>query len=218
MNTSKREINTAKNKQAILQCLLKRMHLEPFDVIKITDLCADSAVSHASFYNYFPQKVDILIYYIQLWTVETHWKITVKSKLTGLNAILQMYFDTADICAKQPQLMSEIIALQAKGTTTNSSKPLTVADKLIAYPDYAGIENIELANLRVLLSTNVSQAVFDKELPERSDVNGLVVAFSSVFFSVPIMFNGQPLSEIKSAYEQQFNLIKSGALALYSQP
>lgn len=54
---SKRERKTAENKQAIIRALLNRMDEEDINDIKISNLCKDSGVSEASFYNYFPKKV-----------------------------------------------------------------------------------------------------------------------------------------------------------------
>lgn len=211
MKSNKRELNTAKNKQAILQCLLKRMHCESFDSIKISDLCVDAKVSQASFYNYFPQKTDVLIYYIQLWTIEMYWQITINKKLVGLKAIEQLFADTADICAKHSQLMCEIVAYQAKNGKPQGVTPLTVADKLQAYPDFNGIENIELADLSALLVTNIQQAISVNELPDTINITSLVVALSSIFFTIPIIFNRCPLEEIKSAFSEQLQLLLCGA-------
>jgi AcrR family transcriptional regulator len=212
MTMSKRELNTARNKQAILKALLARMHNEVFDLIKISDLCNDARVSQASFYNYFPQKTNILIYYIQLWAVKMHWQITIKKQLLGLDAIEQLFFDTAIICAEQPQLMSEIIAFQAKNSKPEGVKPLTAADKHVAYPDFIGIEDIVLEDLTALLTTNIKWAIENKTLPAASNIAALTVALAAIFFTVPIIFNRCPFEEIKSAYAQQLNIFKHGAM------
>ena len=212
MAITKREIKTAQNKQAILNGLLARMHNEPFDRIKISDLCNDATVSQASFYNYFPQKTDILIYYIQLWTVEMHWQISAKKNLTGLKAIEELFNDTAKVCAAQPQLLAEIVSFQAKSLKTVQTSPLTEADKLVAYPNCEGIETVFVKDLTDLLSINIQQAINEKELPPCCDNATLIVALSSIFFSVPIIFNQSPLPEIQAAYRQQLSLFRHGAI------
>ncbi|MCP4323576.1 MAG: TetR/AcrR family transcriptional regulator [Psychromonas sp.] len=212
MTVTKREIKTAQNKQTILNSLLARMHNEAFDKIKISDLCSDANISQASFYNYFPQKSDILVYYIQLWAVEMHWQILIERELTGLVAIDTLFNLTAQICASQPQLMAEIVAFQAKSLKIIKVTPLSKADKLVAYPNYQGIDTMVVEDLPALLSINIQQAIDAKELPLNSDISTLIVSLSSIFFSIPIMFNQSPLAEIQAAYQQQLSLFRLGAV------
>jgi len=212
MTVTKREIKTAQNKQTILNSLLARMHKEVFDKIKISDLCTDANISQASFYNYFPQKSDILVYYIQLWAVKMHWQILIERKLIGLNAIDALFNLTAETCATQPQLMAEIVAFQAKSLKKIKVTPLSKADKLVAYPNYQGIETMVVEDLPALLSINVQQAIDAKELPRCSDVGTLIVSLCATFFSVPIMFNQSPLADIQAAYQQQLSLFRLGAI------
>jgi len=212
MTVTKREIKTAQNKQTILNSLLARMHKEVFDKIKISDLCTDANISQASFYNYFPQKSDILVYYIQLWAVKMHWQILIERKLIGLNAIDALFNLTAETCATQPQLMAEIVAFQAKSLKKIKVTPLSKADKLVAYPNYQGIETMVVEDLPALLSINIQQAIDAKELPRCSDVGTLIVSLCATFFSVPIMFNQSPLADIQAAYQQQLSLFRLGAI------
>jgi len=212
MTVTKREIKTAQNKQTILNSLLARMHKEVFDKIKISDLCADANISQASFYNYFPQKSDILVYYIQLWAVKMHWQILIERKLIGLNAIDALFNLTAETCATQSQLMAEIVAFQAKSLKKIKVTPLSKADKLVAYPNYQGIETMVVEDLPALLSINIQQAIDAKELPRCSDVGTLIVSLCATFFSVPIMFNQSPLADIQAAYQQQLSLFRLGAI------
>ncbi len=216
MSISKREIKTAQNKQTILNSLLARMHKETFDKIKISDLCSDAHISQASFYNYFPQKSDILVYYIQLWTVKMHWLILIEKKCMGLNAIDALFDLTARICASQPQLMAEIVAFQAKSHKIMTAPPLGEADKLVAYPDYQGIESMRVDDLPALLSIHIQQAIDAKELPSNSNVTTLIVSLSATFFCVPIMLNQSPLKDIQAAFQQQLSLFRHGAINKYS--
>ncbi|MFT2096920.1 TetR/AcrR family transcriptional regulator [Marinomonas sp. 2405UD66-6] len=213
---NKRATKTAQNKQAILKCLLQRMHKEAFEKIKISDLCLDTNISQASFYNYFPQKSDILVYYIQLWVVDMHWQILTKQKLVGLGAIDALFDLTAKICANQPQLMAEILVLQAKASKIIHLPPLNEEDKLVAYPNYQGIETVMTEDLTTLLSITIQQAIENHELPNNSDIKTLTVSLAATFFSVPIMFHKNPLEEIQAAYNQQLSLFKHGAINKFS--
>jgi AcrR family transcriptional regulator len=216
MAVTKREIKTAHNKQAILNGLLARMHKEAFDKIKISDLCCDAQISPASFYNYFPQKSDILVYYIQLWAVDMHWQILIDQKLKGLKAIDALFDLTAIICASRPQLMSEIVAFQAKAHKIIKMPPLTVADKQLAFPHYQGIDTMVVEDLTALLAINIQQAIEAEELPTKSDIPTLIMSLAAIFFSVPIMFKHSSLVDIQTAYQQQLSVFRFGATHKYA--
>lgn len=217
MKPTKRELTTASNKQAILKALLERMQKEEFNEIKISDLCEQASISQASFYNYFPQKTDILLYYIQLWLVEMFWVNTVSRKLSGLEAIERLFEDMAEVCISQPKLLTEIISLQVRTKKLNHLNSLSIADKQVAFPNYECVDKIVVEDLGALLLLNIQQAIRNEELPMNSDVTTLIVALSSIFFSVPILFSQGTLAEIKTAYKNQLNLIMHGAVTSSSQ-
>ncbi|MGF1722504.1 TetR/AcrR family transcriptional regulator [Vibrio kyushuensis] len=208
---SKREISMAKSKLKVLTALLDEMKEEDFEVIKISSLCESAAVSQASFYNYFPQKTDILVYYIQLWAVEMYWRTSVEKKLHGLNAIRHLFNQTAGLCVSHSNLLTEIISLQVKTKKIVNKNPLTAADKLVSFPNLCGIESVVVQDLKDILSIYVKQATDNQELPKSSNVTTLITSLSAIFFTVPILFNQCSEEAIKEAFDNQLNLFMYGA-------
>lgn len=211
MTVTKREIKTAKNKQAILQALLSKLDSQEFDEIKISELCSSASISQASFYNYFPHKADILVYYIQLWLVEVYWLNSVENKKIGLKAIEGLFDNVAEIYTKRPRLMKEIISLQIKSNRILGGSSLSDADKLVAFPDWDNVECINIENLASLMSLGVQQAIEKNELPVNSDLTTLITALSAIFYTVPIIFSHASEYDIKDAFRNQMNLFIYGA-------
>ncbi|KHT61472.1 hypothetical protein RJ45_22730 [Photobacterium gaetbulicola] len=212
MTATKREIKTATNKQAILRTLLSKLDSREFDEIKISELCAAASISQASFYNYFPHKNDILVYYIQLWLVEVYWSNSVVKKKIGLKAIEGLFDNVAEVCTLRPRLMKEIISLQVKSNKILGNSSLSDADKLVAFPDWENVESINIVSLSGLLSLSVQQAIDEKELPANSNLTNVITALSAIFYSVPIIYNRASESEIKEAFRNQLNLFINGAV------
>jgi hypothetical protein len=215
---SKRELNTARSKQKVLSALLEKIKEEDFELIKISSLCESAAISQASFYNYFPQKTDILAYYIQLWVVEMYWRTSIEKQLSGLEAIKNVFHQTASICVSQPNLITEIISLQVKTKKIINQKPLTASDKLVSFPNLEGIESISIRDLKDIFSSYVNQAIDNQELPKSNDVKILVTSLCAIFFTVPIIFNQSSENTVKEAFDSQLNLFINGAVNHGSNP
>jgi|WetSurMetagenome_2_1015567.scaffolds.fasta_scaffold63137_2 hypothetical protein len=208
---SKRDLTSAKNRNAIITVLLSRLENEEFEDIKISDLCSDAHLSQASFYNYFPQKSDMLVYFIQMWSVEMSWNALCKRKLYGLKAIESIFRDTARSIMKHPHVISEIISFQAKWKPSAKWPVIGEADKIVAYPNYDGIEKIPAEGLDSLLLPNLQKAIEYGELPAGTPPMTLVISLASIFFGLPIILKHVPLDKVESIYLEQLSLLWDGA-------
>lgn len=214
---TKRERKTAENKQAIIRSLLSHMDKEDINDIKISDLCKDSGVSQASFYNYFPHKSDMLVYYIQLWSVETIWKAQNEKGATGLGVIESVFKDSAKEIVEHPNVMMEIISFQAKWKPPEEGWPeIASIDKIVAFPDFKGIEKIPAQGLDSVLLPNLQVAVENGDLPPSTDIMTLVISLSSIFFGVPMLLGHIPAEYMEEIYNEQLNLIWDGARKRYA--
>ena len=214
--TSKREITTAQNKQTLLLALLVRMGSERFEEIKITSLCKDVSLSEASFYNYFPQKTDILVYFIQLWSIEIAWKLKYEYTFSGLEAIERLFKETARSTVEHPTQLAEIIAFLARLETVEEWPQISTADKLVAYPEYEGVENIVDEGLDRLLIPDLESAVKQGELPPQTPVKIIALAVASLFFGVPMFVTRQaPVHNLEEIFNEQLQLIWNGARKQY---
>ncbi len=209
---TQREVNTAKNKRSLVNALLERLKEEAFNTIKISTLCKDAGVSQASFYNYFPQKKDMVVYFIQLWTLETSWYAQRESVSgAGLGVIESIFVRMADSIRKSPEIIGEVIAFQATNELPDEWPPLTDAEKKLAFPELEGIESVEGKGLDSILLPNLQIAVEKGELPESVSLMSLVIALTSLFFGVPILRRHLPTNQLGNIISEQLKLIWAGA-------
>jgi AcrR family transcriptional regulator len=213
-----REETTAANKLAIVSALFTRTGYEEFNDIKISDLCRDASVSQASFYNYFPKKSDLLIYYVQLWSVHMTWKITIDKQLRGLRAIEFIFEDTSRSIAENPAIMAEILSFHARWKEKPRSAALTPSEKRIAYPDCNSIEEITAQGIDSMLQSHLLFAVNDGELPVNTPVNLTLPTLRSLFFGIQLMLKRVPLDQITEYCNQQLALVWAGIRQLYTEP
>jgi len=72
---SLRQIKHAKTRIAIMDAFIKRLEKTRFDDIAIREICKSVEISEGTFFNYFPQKIDIVNYYVSLMFIEVIWKM-----------------------------------------------------------------------------------------------------------------------------------------------
>lgn len=209
---NKREHTTAINKKRIVEALLKLLAEEDFQEIKIATLCKEAKVSQASFYNYFPQKRDVIVHFIQLWTLETTWYAQRDAEQkAGLSIIESIYKRAAHSIREHPQIMAEVIAVQARMQMPQEWPLLTEADKTVSFPTLEGIEQIEASGLDGILAPNLEAAIRNGELPTSTPVMSVVIALSSLFFGIPLLLHAIPTDRLEDIFQQQLDLIWAGA-------
>lgn len=65
-----KERKFAKTRTNLTFAFLSELEVKPFEEIKIKDLCQIAEISEPTFYNYFPEKGDLILHYIQIWSLQ----------------------------------------------------------------------------------------------------------------------------------------------------
>lgn len=209
-----RERKFAQTKLALLHALLARLGSQPLEEITIRELCQAVPVSEATFFNYFPKKTDMLVYFIQLWSIEVGWHARhAAAQGSWLSAIETLFDFTASQGEANPAVMREIIAFQARLSEPPSIGNISQAERLLAFPTLDRLEELPDQGLDSLLRQYLQAAVEQGELPANSDITTLLVALCSVFFGVPLVLCHQAPGSIGAQYRQQLQLLWAGARA-----
>lgn len=196
-----------------------RMEKESIELLSIKELCEQVMVSEATFFNYFPKKSDLLLYISQLWGLEVSWHgIQTAKKEAGLAVIRAIFERTAIQIQDNPGLMGEIMALRARSRAAVSATELTLAEKLLAFPQYENIQDLAENGLESLLVEQLENAVDRGELPENTHINNVMVALVAIFYGVPFALRRVNPHGIKSQYQQQLSFLWAGVRALAQRP
>ena len=68
-----RERKHARTKLAIVNAFVDRLRTSRYEEISIRDLCKSVEISEGTFFNYFPEKLDIIHYYMPLLVLKIIW-------------------------------------------------------------------------------------------------------------------------------------------------
>ncbi|MBF0291795.1 MAG: TetR/AcrR family transcriptional regulator [Nitrospinae bacterium] len=208
-----RETKFAKTKLSLLEAALALIRQKPFDEIAVAELCQMAEVSYATFFNYFGKKNDLLVYFIQLWSVEVAWHARqVGAKSGGLAAIEEIFDYTARQCEEGPEIMGEIIALMARRRPGSIIKPppLTEAEKWIRFPHIEGFKGLGDMGLESILPPLITAAVNGGELPSSTDTTAVLEALASIFLGVPVALAAYGPGNYKDAYRRQLQTLWAG--------
>lgn len=198
----------ARTRLGLLDAAVEAIRHRPLEEVTVRELCDAVAISEASFFNYFPRKSDLLVYYVQLWSIEMAWYAREFADARGgLGAIEEIFAMTARRVAENPAPMGEIIAGQARMTEPPTFHEISPAERFLAFPDLHDIEHLEAQGLDTLLPPLIEKAVKAGELPRRTDRNAVLIALATIFLGLPVVLRRSPPSALQQSYHTQLQLL-----------
>jgi AcrR family transcriptional regulator len=171
--------------------------------------------SEPTFFNHFKSKEHLLVFFIQLWSVEMAWQAArLGTPEDPLEAIAQIFTQTARYTVANPGIMTEILAFQAR-SRIKEPPPLTQAEILLAHPDKSGIESFSASDggLDALLPPLLGQAVGQGLLPAHTDIPAAFFALGSIFFGTVVLGRQSDLAYLEPMYQHQLRLLWAGLRA-----
>lgn len=205
-NLPQREKKYAKTKIALLNALLDELESKELSIIKIKELANLAEVSEPTFFNYFDSKLHMLVYFIQLWSVEMN-AIAIKSEArhgSYIEIIKDIFAQTAKEISQHPQIMLEIISFHAKRVELKPHA-LTSAEKWLFFPDIDEVENIEGMGLESILPPLITKAIEAKELSVKTNQEQLFLTLSSLFFGSALLLLKDSPQAYPFVLENQLN-------------
>jgi AcrR family transcriptional regulator len=206
-----RERKSAKLKVGLAETMVELLEQRPLEEIAIRELCEAHEISEATFFNYFPRKQDVLSYFIQLWSLEMAWVARQAQAETGGMEAIEAIFDYgAGQWAQYPAFMGEMLAYQARLREWPQSVEIGLAERLQAFPDMDGIEDIPSEGLDSILSGLLGRAIEQGQLPQETDREVVILALVSLFFGVPMQMRLYEPERIGEIYHRELQLLWHG--------
>jgi AcrR family transcriptional regulator len=203
-----REKKFARVRLAILSVVLQLTKERSLADISVREICELAQVAPATFFNYFPSKEDVLVYYMRLWSIPVTLQCrAVATQRTVLDAIITVFDFTAREMEQYPRLMFEIIAYIAHATESPHPYSLTRAERLLAFPDIPGIEDVEPQSIDELFTSQLKQAVRARELPSSLETEAVALLLKTIFYGVPLATRREGVRTIRRAYHEALDVL-----------
>lgn len=184
---SLRERNYAQTKLALLRVAIGKIQTRALADISVKEICEVVPVSEMTFYNYFPKKTDLLVYYLQITMLETAWYLHNAVKNKAALGMVEAYLDfLIRKVVAEPLMMTETFAFFAQEREQPDFGVLSKVEQVLAFPHLPGIETLDIPTSRidVLLEPYVRQAIVQGELPESLDVHEVLMMVMSIFIGL----------------------------------
>ena len=209
-----RQRKFARTRLALAGALSKALVQQTLSEVSVKALCREAEVSEATFFNYFASKQELMAYLAQLWMLELGWHAQAAAQASqGLSAIHQLFAYSARTCARRPGFMQELIAWLARGGRLNTSIELGEIERRLAFPELAGIETTPLKGVDAWIVPQLEVAIKTGELPENTLIPTLLSLLLAIVFGVPLTLLSSKPGKIADMYQQQLQLVWSGARA-----
>lgn len=214
---SLRERKKAQTRLSILDAVIELLYAKPLANITIEEICDGIQISKGTFFQYFPQKTDVLVLYGLLWNLEAMWLATKSPKVSpGLNAIDYVFEELGKKVEDHPRLWMEIIAVRAHQPQkfaqmgNRETDQVSTVERLMRFPKLKGIESIPEGNFRKFFLLNLQAAIEKGELPEKTDVETAYMSLACIFYGVPLMSFDKQTMNCGDAYKNQLCLLWRG--------
>lgn len=206
-----RERKYARTKLALFNAAIKRLVNRPFEDISVRELCDEAMVSEATFFNYFPKKTDLLVYFVQLWSIEVVGRAhQATGGTTGLEAIENVFDFTGGRSATRPRVMAEILGFLAKHREEMVFHPVGLAERLTAFPDLDHVELLPDEGMDPVFRPDLEAAVECGDLPKTTNLDEVLVALTAIFFGVPMALGTEGAAQVRATYLRQVKLLWAG--------
>lgn len=180
-NISLRDRKKARTKLNLLQAGLALIGEGTFRSVVVEDICRQVEVSKVTFFKFFPQKEDMLIYFMSVWQAECYVELEETPK-RGWAAVRHIFSKVADQANSQPGIMLSLISFLAEQKMHPWIPVLSDAELQLLFPNRKDYSAIASSTLGALFRRCVKEAKEDGELTERLTEEEAVAVLFTTFY------------------------------------
>jgi len=205
---SLRKEKAARLKVQVLEHTLKLIGKKAFDDIYVEDICEKVKISKVTFFKYFPQKEDVLLYHFRIWCLGRSVELKQKPK-DGLQGVYYLLDKLSEECENHPGLMLSLIGYLSDFKRPPKPFPVKPEEKKLLFPDVDDIISIEILSLDQMLEKFTLEAIFKKEITKSSSTRDITNLFNTIFLGSIITAHLSQQSPQKLFFRRNMdNLVK----------
>ncbi len=205
---SLREKKYAKTKIALARAFLERLKSTRFADISIKEVCSAVEVSEGTFYNYFPNKIELVRYFKKLTFLKVTWEVEKKEQQVEPLKMIEYAFDLIAIEIGPPFLFYETISLfTAERTKPSEGQALSDAEKYFAFPEYNDIEKVKIVNIENLFSELINKGQQKGIISKEIKTSDILINLMTILIGVPLTIEIEDFDKINKLYRNQLALL-----------
>jgi AcrR family transcriptional regulator len=211
LRLSLREKKFARVRLSILSAVVQLTKERSLADISVREICEVAQVAPATFFNYFPSKEDVLVYYMRLWSIPVTLQCrAVAAQRTTFDAVIAVFDFTAHEMEQDPRLMFEMIAYIAQAQEPPQPPSISRAERLLAFPALPGAEEVEPQSLDELFTALLLQALRAGELSSSTSIEAVARLLKAIFYGVPLATRREGEQTVRHAYHEVPDVFLAG--------
>jgi AcrR family transcriptional regulator len=207
---SLREKKHAKTKVALTMAFVEKLKSARLEDISIKAVCDSIDVSEGTFYNYFPAKIDLIYYYHQLMLLKIICETEKRAKDSSALHRIDVFMDVLAEELNHPYLHYEVISILVGQKVKPKHMDISSAERLYAFSQSKGIEDIPAMSLDDFLHKNLKEAAQQGELPPGVDLNDIMIFLLTIIVGVPLAISYENFNTLGPYYKKQLSFLWKG--------
>lgn len=201
-----RQKKLIKTKHDLAQAFAKKLSSERFDEISIKDICQKMEVSEASFYNYFPQKIDVIAYLYKAKMFKTYAMVRPLLKTRTFKECIEKTFELITSEIKHPFIFFEILTLIGMHKKHVASFHITEKELACIFPDVI-CEKIPMVSLQEFFEELIEAGYKAQDIPEYISKKTLAQFLMTILTGVPLSTPHEEFSRLGEIYQTHLSLL-----------
>jgi AcrR family transcriptional regulator len=206
---SLRKEKAARLKVQVLEHTLKLVGKKAFDDIYVEDICEKVKISKVTFFKYFPQKEDVLLYHFRIWCLTRSVELKTKPK-EGIQGVYYLLDKLSEECENHPGLMLSLIGYLSDSKRPPKPFPVKPEEKKLLFTDVEDVSAIEILSLDQMLEKFTLEAIFKKEITKTTSTRDITNLFNTVFLGSIITGHLTQQSPMKLFFRRNVDNLMKG--------
>lgn len=204
---SLREKKHARTKIALMNAFVERLRNSRFEDISIKDVCKSAEISEGTFFNYFPEKIDVITYYVNLMTMKVIWKARQKVPGGKHIALINAFFEELAEEIVKINITYEIISIIVVQHEKPKKAAIADIEKHLVFPDLAGIEDVSPLLMDEFFRECMEGALKNSEISENVKIDNAVVSLLTIMVGTLIAVKFNDVKSLKYHYLRHLQLL-----------
>jgi AcrR family transcriptional regulator len=206
---SLRKEKAARLKVQVLEHTLKLVGKKAFDDIYVEDICEKVKISKVTFFKYFPQKEDVLLYHFRIWCLSRSVDLRVKPK-EGIQGVYFLLDKLSEACETHPGLMLSLIGYLSDSKRPPKPFPVKPEEKKLLFPELEDASAVEIFSLDQMLEKFTLEAIFKKEITKTTSTRDITNLFNTVFLGSIVTAHMTQQSPLKLFFRRNLDNLMKG--------
>lgn len=176
-----REKKKAKTKLALLRAAVELMGAGSFRQVSVEEICQRAEVSKVTFFKFFPQKEELLVYFMSIWQAECYVELEESGK-RGWEAVRHILLKLTEGAKKKPGLMLSLISFLSEQSMHPCVPVLSQAELRLLFPEKKELTGIAESTLGHLFRKCVQEAREDGQLVDGVTEDEAVMLLFTIFY------------------------------------